>query len=499
MLRWTLSEAISSKTISANRLPLLLLAICVVRLWLMFLTGSFWTDETGTVFVVRFPGDPSFAAAPQVPASIYYFLPHLADRLFGHSEISWRIPSLLLMAIAFFFIARLAARLIHPGAAWFAVFVSFAITDLNYYAVDARPYALGICVSAAAVFLLIRWLDTARWLPALLFLLFAAMLWRVQLVFWAFYPLFVIYTILRLAGRTTKVGWLRATLIYCLLGIALLPVAFLALRILQTAKSHIIQPIPSLRAIAHSVAWRPVAVFTVVTWIAALCFKWTRQKFASSENAALILLWWLWMPLCLWGYSVATGTVLFIPRYFSLALPGAALASTAAAALFIPPARWKQVSTALAVLVLLLVGNWRVPFPHHSPDNWKDAAAAEHLLVRDSETPVLVVSPFIEARPPVWSLDYHLPGFLYAPLYVYPLAGDVRLLPFAITPDAEPSLVTLLRQTLVPHQRFLIYGGGLAARRWVVWFARKAELAGWNYTLRHNDAIVTGVFEKPTP
>lgn len=481
---------------SSNRLLLLLLAVCVVRLWLMFLTGSFWTDETGTVFVVRFPGDPSFAAAPQVPASIYYVLPRLADRLLGYSEISWRIPSLLLMAIAFLLIARLAARLIHPDAAWFAVFLCFAITDFNYYAVDARPYALGICVTSTAMFFLIRWLDTARWLPALLFCLSAAILWRVHLVFWAFYPVFLIYTILRLVRGTTRVGWPRAILVYCLIAIALVPVAFQALHILQTARAHVIVPVPGLRSLAHSIAWKPIAFCFGLVWLTARWFKWSPQKQEASDNRALILLWWLWMPLCLWAYSIATGTVLFIPRYFSPSLPGAALAATAAAAFYIPPARWKQLSAVLALVVLIWVGNWTVPVPHHSPDNWKDAAAAEHLLVRNPDTPVLVVSPFIEAQPPVWSPHYHLPGFLYAPLYVYPLAGQVQLLPFIISPATEPYMAALLRENLVHRQRFIVYGGGLRARSWFVWFSGRPELAGWSYTLHRNDDIETAVFEK---
>jgi uncharacterized membrane protein len=154
-----------------------------MRLWLMPLPFSFWTDETGTVFVVEHPADPSLAPVPRVPASIYFALPRAAGRLFGFSEVSYRFPSVLLMGIALFIVGRLAARLIQPDAAWFAVFACLALSDLDYYAADARPDALGICVTAASLYFLIEWLDTARWRPALLFPLFAALLWRVQLVF----------------------------------------------------------------------------------------------------------------------------------------------------------------------------------------------------------------------------------------------------------------------------------------------------------------------------
>ena len=127
--------------IQSNWLPILLLAVCITRFWLMPLPSSFWTDETGTFFVVQRPNDASLAVAPQVPASIYYVLPRAADRLFGSSEASYRIPSLLLMGIALLIIARLAARLIHPDAAWFAVFACFVIPNFNFYAADARPYS----------------------------------------------------------------------------------------------------------------------------------------------------------------------------------------------------------------------------------------------------------------------------------------------------------------------------------------------------------------------
>ena len=179
-----------------------LLAACITRLWLMPLPSSFWVDEMATVFVVHHgPNHPSFAVAPQVPDSIYYQLPRAAESLFGFSEVAYRLPSVLLMAIALFLIARLAARLIHPGAAWFAVFVCLSMRGINDQAADARPYALGTCVAAASLWFLIRWLDSARWWDAALFIVLAALLWRVHLLFWPFYVVLATATrLVRLAA-----------------------------------------------------------------------------------------------------------------------------------------------------------------------------------------------------------------------------------------------------------------------------------------------------------
>src|ERR1035438_166494 len=119
----------------------LLLAACIARLWLLPLSSRFWVDEMVTAFVVHYgAAHPSLAVAPQVTETIYYWLPRIAERLLGFSEIVYRLPSTLLMAGAMFFVFRLAARLIHPDAGWFAVFACLTLKIVNYQAADARPY-----------------------------------------------------------------------------------------------------------------------------------------------------------------------------------------------------------------------------------------------------------------------------------------------------------------------------------------------------------------------
>src|SRR5581483_8229181 len=168
----------------------------------MPLPSSFWVDEMATVFVVQHgPNHPSFAVAPQVPDSIYYQLPRAADSLFGSSEIAYRIPSVLLMALAILLIGLLARRLIHPNAGWFAVFVCLSMRGINDQAADARPYALGTAIAAASLWFLIRWLDAAQWWDGALFVILAALLWRVHLLFWPFYVVLAVYAAARLMRR----------------------------------------------------------------------------------------------------------------------------------------------------------------------------------------------------------------------------------------------------------------------------------------------------------
>jgi hypothetical protein len=477
---------------------ILLLAICIGRFWLTPLPSSFWTDETGTFFVIERPSDPSIAVVPQVPASIYFNLLRPAVRLLGSSEISYRIPSVLLMAIALFVIGRLAARLIHPGAAWFAVFACFAMPNFSYFAADARPYALGICVTVACLHFLIDWLDTARWKPALLFVLFGALLWRVQLVFWAFYPVFIFYTLLRIFRAGAKVSWLAALSVYGLLSVTLIPVALESLSILKNAHAHVFAPMPGLRASLLLFPWIPFALCAALPWLGSRLLKWRPPEPATPEALTLIAVSWIWMPLCLFAWSHLTGTVLFVPRYFSPALPGMALTATALAAFYLPRQFWKPATIVLAALTLLWFGQWNVLWIHHAFDNWRDGALEADLEALDPDTPVVTVSPFVEAQPPAWTPDYPLPGFLYAPLLPYPVHGKIYPFPFLVSPVAEQYADTLLRDTLLKQPRFIVYGGGRNALNWADWFSKRPELARWSYSLNTVEAIVVIVFHNPS-
>ena len=197
-----------------------------------------------TAFVVNHPGDPSFAVAPQVPQSIYYWLPKIAQQMGGKSEIVYRIPSILVMLLALPLFGWLAARLIHPRSAWFAVFACFGLRGIDYHAADARPYALGMLVSAAALCFLVRWLDSGKWMEAAGFVVLAALLWRVHLIYWPFYLVFALYPALRIQRKETSVSWRDAIVVFGVLGAALLPTALAALAVQREAHAHVITDVP---------------------------------------------------------------------------------------------------------------------------------------------------------------------------------------------------------------------------------------------------------------
>jgi len=461
------------------------LVLCIVRLWVMPIGSSFWVDEMGTVFVARYGGaHPSLRAVPQVPESIYYALPRITERLVGTSEAGYRIWSLLAMGAALLLIARVAAAIIHPQCAWLVALACLSLRGIDYQAADARPYALGTCVAAGGVVLLIRWLDSGRVRDGAAFAIVAALLWRVQLVFWPFYAVFFVYAMVRLARGATAVDRRQAVTIFAALGLALLPVAARALALNREAAAHVIAAPPSLGALLRSLKLGLVAGAGVGGWILFGRRVWGDKMVREHAPGAraLIVSWWLCQPLCLFAYSWITGNSVFVYRYLSLSLPGAALAAgaaTAAVAGDTSATRWKAASLAFGLGVLLWLGNWHVRWPVHHNSDWRGAARAIREAAPTPEIPVICPSPFIEARPPVWHPNYALPGFLYAHLATYPIPGHAYLLPFETSPQAEEYAGKLATGELAMAGHFLIYGDGIHVKFWREWFSRRPEFGGW--------------------
>jgi hypothetical protein len=451
-----------------------LLIACVVRFWLMPLSSSFWIDEIGTAFVVRFGAAHwSFSAAPQVPASVYYLLPGAVQRLFGFSEAGYRLPSVLAMAAALFLVHRIAARLLDEECGWFAVFVCFSFKGFNYEAADARPYALGICIALASVYAAIRWLDSGGWIWAAALAGASALLWRVHLIYWPFYLVLAIYAAVRLGRKETPVRWVSAITVVLVIAIALVPVLIHALTILRQSGAHVFAPMPLPMELIHAFRLPLVLCCGLVAWVV-----WRRPHWPRASALTLIAAFWLLHPLALYAYSEATRGSVFVNRYLSLALPGVALAATAAAVPFVPKAAWRLVALVFGLGVLVVLGDWRHPWAPHQSSDWRKASAELNAKL-EPDLPVLLPSPFIEAQPPVWTPSYPLPGFLYCHLTVYPITGRPYLLPFQTSPEAATYARQLAASVLPAAGRFAIYGGDLNVHRWRRWFGAQSELAGW--------------------
>lgn len=474
----------------------LLLAVCIARLWLVPVTSSYWVDELVTVFVVKHPGHASFAAAPQVPESIYYWLPRMTSALFGQSEAAYRIPSLLAMAAALWFIARIAARAIHPHAGWFAVFAALSIHGIDYFAVDARPYALGILAASACIYFLIRWLDSARWRDAILFAVCAAAVWWVHPMFWPFYLVIAVYFIFRLVNRETPVRSVQWGIVAAWLLAALAPRVLAALDLAHHATAHSFAAMPTFQSFGHELHWNIPVLCVAALW---LLTRFAKPHWHAPRSLwVLLLAWWLCQPGVLAIYSYAAGNSVYVGRYFSTMLPAVALIATLAVAYWMPAHRWHLAAACMAVAALITQGHLGSLSFRHDISDWRSANEETNRFAPDASVPVIVVSPFIEGRAPAWTPDYPLPGFLYAHLEGYPVKGRLFLFPYT---GPEDPAARRYAETLVRSQqlsgKWAIYGE-IPGHDWEEWFAARPEFTGWNHVAKKFGDVVVVEFTAGT-
>ena len=463
--------------------------VCFVRLWLMPIGSSFWVDEMASIYVVEHGADdPSLKVAPQLPQSIYHDVVRLARP--GRSEIGYRLPSILFMGVAVWLVALLTNRLIHPDAGWFAVFACFSLKGINYQAGNARPYALGVCVAMAGLYFLARWLDRRRLWDAILFVIFAALLWRVHLIFWAFYVVFVVGALF----WRKQMPWWQLAVAFGAVGLLLIPEAMKAIELNAHAKDHVVTLQPSLMDLARSFRFLLVVGAGLGAWIWS---RFAKSSAIAASTVVPVLAWWLWTPVALYAFSKFTGNSVFTPRNMELSLPGTAVAATMAAAMFLPARFWKPAALLMGVCALISAGNWTTLWPHHHNSDWRAATRAVNDLGLPPSTPIICPSPFIEAKPPEWTPDYKLPGFLYAHLSIYPVRGNVALFPFEASPEAEDYAVALVQGAIPASGQFVIYGTNSSVDFWTGWFERRSELGGWSHRqLGRFDDVEAVLFEK---
>src|SRR5581483_11520649 len=170
---------------------------------------------------------------------------------------------------------------------------------------------------------LVRWLDTGKRRDGLFVIALGALLWPIHLVYWPFYIVLVLYAALRLLRRESSVPIRHVLAALAIMTAALVPVASRALRLTHNAGEHVILGLPTLHHFEWTLHWKLPLTACAAAWLLARWRGWRRIERRPERTAlVLVLAWWLVPPTCLFAYSYLTGNSVYVPRYFSISLPG---------------------------------------------------------------------------------------------------------------------------------------------------------------------------------
>jgi hypothetical protein len=390
-------------------------AMVVIQLWFGLISTSFWLDETGTWWIVK-DGvaevvQRSFSWSGQSP--LFYLLAWLSSRLFGLNEIALRLPSVLAMSGAIYFLYRIAERLYDRASAAVVAFVFLCV--VSFYAIDARPYALAMLCLTVSIWALLRWLETNRPLDAILYVIAGALVVYAHCIMSLGLGAGIIYGFAAARKQPRQLAWLGllevATALLCAPSTPQLMIFY------ATRSAHTIIGLPGVGGLlAGFVPCSLAGAFIIIVWI---CLVFRRDAGIAGKCTGLAGLlvgtWALFAPLFLFLLPVASDLRLFVDRYYSSALPGQALLVGGLLSSIQLPRVRKALILVLGAAAILTQG--RFTANSHGNEDWR--AAMGFIGNETVSAPVLLVSSFAEATDFRSLRDPKLHDVLFAPELLY--------------------------------------------------------------------------------
>ena len=300
--------------------------------WLFTFIGSwipaFWGDEAASIMSAERPLATIWQELGRVDAvhGAYYVFLHFWIDAFGASELSVRLPSTIAVGIAVAGTVVLADRTFtHVAAvrriAVMAGAVMILLPRVGYMAAEGRSYAIGTAVAVWLTVFLLELLNRriTRPVPWCAFaVVFALSIY----VFLYLVLLAVVYGITVLAarpGRAVIRRWLAAITVGVLLAIPLIvyalsehgQIAFLAHRNYVTfTRMFVIQ-------------WFGNPWLAIACW--ALILVAVVSLLRSRSRAAVLLVGWLALPMCILIFGNTFIAPMYSIRYLSFATPAVAI------------------------------------------------------------------------------------------------------------------------------------------------------------------------------
>lgn len=468
--------------------------ILFVAVWVPRLLRSFWVDEAGTYWMAHegliravqktwhWPGQSILYSAI---ASLFCFdRSPLRDTLL-------RVPTLIGLAVAAYFVYRIAERRIGERIGLAAVVLLVFHPGVIDLASLARPYALAIGAVAASCWALDEWTASRRrrhllgYVAASVLIIYLHYFFAVILGIHALYLLYVFVV----EGRSRRC--VEAILAAGAILISVIPlIPHLRLLVDQRHTLPFTGP-PSRGDLAVDLA-PPLLIAGTLVAGCLLLLVWPEQRrgMAGLDRSFLFLLtaWWLIGPLLFMAVSKVTTMRVFVPRYLAFSLPAQALlfAYLGYRLFGASGARvWALISVAL------FAAN---PFVAIRGMRGSDELLPVIRLVRaEPNVPVFFPSLLQESLFYDWRAGNRPDSYLFAPLVAYPIHNELLPIPVTTTDAAKAYVDELVNSRLKDKTKVLFVEYN---ELWEPWILTRMQNEGFHATVRTAGNFKLFVFDR---
>jgi hypothetical protein len=434
----------------------ILIGLAVIRLWLMRLGSSFWTDEAGTLWVIQQGPAHALERALSWPGQtvLYSWLISHLYALVGPSEVILRIPSILAMALASYLLFRLAQDLINEEAGWLAVLVFVCLAPIGEAAADARPYAFSLCAILASTRFLVEWLRSHQPRYAIAYVLAAAFFIYMQPLHGTVLAVHAVYAL----TQSRRLPWLQIGLVLAGLAVVCIPEAWFVINTTKTSAAIMGSGRPAVESVIQDQA-DSVIFFCLLGGVvlAGLFAKLTAPEFTPIPRSSIALLigFWLLPGFLLVFASFLINSNLYTARYVLPMTIGIALSTGYVIAGLRPFAARQTTAAVLCVLCIILYGSHRL-FPVRFGNDFRGVVAEVRRLNESDHVPLAAASPYREGLQTQRLARIEKESFLYAPFEIYRPPSPLIRLPFDLTPETMPYVERIIETQLRPLHRFVL-------------------------------------------
>ncbi len=446
-----------------------------LSLWFLAVRAPLWVDETLAYWQISGGLARIWSRSAQMPSSFaYLYILWLAKSVLGSQEVALRIPSMLAMLAAAYWLFRAAQELFNRELAFIVCILFCLHENVVFAATDARPYAFALLMTNLAIFALVRWTARNEMQYAVLFGATAAGILYFHSMFGAILPAFAIYYLL-LRGRSIKAhaAQLAAALVSFVLVSA--PQIPRFIQLFRSRQLHTFAGEPQKVLILLTVVPFKLLIVFCATVVVAAFIRKIKLPGRDSSLAALLCPLFALVPIAiLYGVSAATPMRVFIPRYCLVAVPGAALTWGLLIG-WIDSALLRKLCCVCLVAITVYI-YFSLPFSRRHELNFKQAHEFVNANAARDNAPVLICSAFIESNFEPLATDFTSENALLSQFSYYPVNAHVILLPFSLNDEAKRIGGQAVMAASERHQRFLAVASPVSYQTllWLASYSRGA-------------------------
>ncbi len=474
------------------------LVLLAVLLWTPHLLRSFWVDEAGTYWMAH---EGAWAAVRKTQlwpgqSILYSWIASFFAVSGGpFRELLLRVPSILGMCAASWFLYRLAQRAIGRGAG----ILSVALFIFNPVSLEicsqARPYALALAAVSASLFALYAWIENRRRTDLLGYVIASALIVYLHYLFAVVFLVQAVYVFFVMAVDRRTHRW--PELIAAWAAVALLVAPLIPYLRLLLHEAHTL-PFSAPPSPADLTDWLLPSFASAGLLLSAFLVQWIapgsmRKPVALARSLqVLLLLLWLAGPVMLWILSKRSAMHMFVPRYLTYSLLGQSLLLAYAGYTLFGAAAAR---VWILVAILLTTG---------APSTIRAGSLAGFTelmpfmrVIRaesaDGTPPVFFRSELPESDFYDWRAGLAPNSYLYAPFVAYPMSNRLLPLPYTLSADAKAHISEVIRTELpgVPKVLWISFRG-LGQE----WMTERMRAAGYQARSVTPNGFTVVVFER---